>query len=274
MKKVFFCATIVAMSLAMAMPAQAQSRKDKKAAQKAQWEMEQQQQREEAELRHKLRMDSIANAGKVAEEKAAAEAKARKEAAEKAEADRRAAEAEAKARQKKAEEAAALQEVEFNEPCMEFESTANLIRARGIGEDLEQQLSAEMARSAAIEELGSQISTKVQALLMNYKKSIRQNLKRESLRRVEGLTMTEVDQATGFRVACRKTTTYIQNGERIFKTYMVIELGEDQLLKPIYDKIQKDDELKIDGDYQSFKKEFDDHFKNQSEESLQEIINQ
>ena len=255
---------ILAMAFLMVtMPSQAQSRKEKKAAKKAQWEMEQKQKAEEAELKHKLRMDSIANARKVAEENA-----------RKAEAERRAAEAEAKAKQKKAEEAAALQEVEFNEPCMDYESTANLIRARGIGEDFEQQLSAEMARSAAIEELGSQISTKVQALLMNYKKSVHQNLKRESLRRVEGLTMTEVDQATGFRVACRKTTTYFQNGERIFKTYMVIELGEDQLLKPIYEGIQKDDELKIDGDYQSFKKEFDDHFKNQSEESLQEVLNQ
>lgn len=247
----------------IATPMSAQSRKDKKEAAKAQWEMEQQQQREEAQLRHQMKMDSLANAQKVAEQKAA-----------KAEAERRAAEAEAKARQKKAEEAVALQEVEFNEPCMDFESTAELIRARGIGEDLEQQLSVEMARSAAIEELGSQISTKVQALLMNYKKSVRENLKRESLRRVEGLTMTEVDQATGYRIACRKTTTYVQNGERIFKTYMVVELGADQLLKPIYDGIQKDDELKIDADYNAFKKEFDEHFKNQSEEALEEIINQ
>ncbi len=270
MKKMMFLATLVAVSMAVAVPVQAQSRKDKKAAQKAEWEMKQQQQREEAELRHQMKMDSLRNVQRQNEE---IEAEA-KEARKKAEAERQAAEAAALAKQKKAEEAAALEEKEFNEPCMEFESTANLIRARGIGEDFEQQLSAEMVRSAAIEELGSQISTKVQALLMNYKKSVRQNLKRESLRRVEGLTMTEVDQATGFRVACRKTTTYIQNGERIFKTYMVIELGEDQLLKPIYDGIQKDDELKIDGDYQSFKKEFDDHFKNQSEESLQEIINQ
>lgn len=263
MKKIMFYATVVAMALAMAMPVNAQSRKDKKAAKKAQWEMEQKQQREEAELKHKLRMDSIANAGKVAEQKAAKE-----------EADRRAAEAEAKAKQKKAEEEADLKEKEFNEPCMDYESTANIIYGRGSGEDFEQQMSVEIARSAALEELGAQISTKVQALLMNYKKSVRQNLKRESLRRVEGLTMTEVDQATSFRVACRKTMTYIQNGERIFKTYMVIELGEDQLLKPIYEGIQKDDELKIDGDYQSFKKEFDDHFKNQSEESLQEVLNQ
>lgn len=157
---------------------------------------------------------------------------------------------------------------------MDYQSTANTIYARGTGEDYEQQLSVEMARSAAIEELGSQISTKVQALVMNYKKSVRQNLKRESMRRIEGLTMTEVDQTTGYRIACRKTMTYVQNGERIFKTYVVIELGEDQLLKPIYDGLQKDDELKIDGDYQSFKKEFDEHFKNKSAEAIQEIINQ
>ena len=270
MKTIKFVAVAVMALALVAAPANAQSRKDKKAAQKAQWEMQQQQQREEAELRHQMKMDSLRNVQRQNEE---IEAEA-KEARQKAEAERRAAEAEAKAKQKKAEEAAALEEKEFNEPCMEYASTAELIRARGIGEDLEQQLSAEIARSAAIEELGSQISTKVQALLMNYKKSVRQNMKRESLRRVEGLTMTEVDQATGFRVACRKTTTYVQNGERIFKTYMVIELGEDQLLKPIYEGIQKDDELKIDGDYQSFKKEFDDHFKNQSEESLQEVLNQ
>ena len=70
MKKIMLFATVVAMSLAVAMPVNAQSRKDKKAAKKAQWEMEQKQQREEAELKHKLRMDSIANAGKVAEEQA------------------------------------------------------------------------------------------------------------------------------------------------------------------------------------------------------------
>ncbi len=263
MKKILFYATAVAMVLAMAMPMQAQSRKDKKAAKKEQWEREQRYKREEDELRHQQKMDSLANAKKEAEQRAA-----------KAEAERQAAEAEAKAKQKKAEENAALQEVDFDEPCMEFASTANLIRARGTGEDFEQELSVEIARSAAIEELGSQISTKVQALLTNYKKSVRQNVKRESIRRVEGMAMTEVDQATGYRIACRKTKTYVQNGERIFKTYIVIELGEDQLLKPIYEGIQKDEELKVDTDYQSFKKDFDEHFKNKSQEALQEIINQ
>lgn len=248
MKKMFILAAIAA-AMMVAMPTWAQSRKDKKVAEKEQWEREQRQKAEEDELRHKLRMDSISNAQKVAEEKAA-----------KAEAERRAAEAEAKAKQKKAEEAAALQEVELNEPCMDYESTAELIRARGIGEDFEQQMSAEVARTTALEELASQISTQVQSLVSNYKKQERKNLSRESIRRVEGMTQTAVDQTTGFRIACRKTTTYVQNGERIFKTYMVIEINTDSLLKPLYNGIQQDDELKVESDYQSFKKEFNEHF--------------
>ncbi len=246
--KTFFSCMLIAL-MAATVPATAQTHKDKKAAKKAQWEMEQQQQREEAELRHQIKMDSLKNAGKVAEQQAAKE-----------EAERRTAEKEAAAKAKKAEEAAALQEVEFNEPCMEFESTPELIRARGIGEDYEQQLSVEMARSAAIEELGEQISTHVQALMTDYKKSQRKNLSRESLRRVEGMTLTEVDQATGYRIACRKTTTYVQNGERIFKTYIVVELDADKLLKPIYQGIQADDELRINDDYENFKNEFNEHF--------------
>ena len=261
MKKIMLLATVVAMSFALAMPAQAQSRKDKKAAQKEAWEREQRQKAEEDELRHKIHMDSIANAQKAADEKAARE-----------EAERRAAEAEAKAKQKKAEEAAALQEVEFNEPCSDYMSSGDVIYGRGSGEDFEQQLSADIARTAALEQLASQLSTKVQALVTNYRKQARKNTKRESISRIEGLTVTEVDQATGYRIACRKTMTYIQDGERLFKTYMVVELNEDVLLSAIYKKIQKDDELNVEADYQAFKKEFDDNFKNKSQEVLENSI--
>lgn len=272
MKRIFLFATVVAMSLTVAMPVPAQTRKDKKAAQKAEWQREQRQKAEEDELRHQIRMDSIANAKKVAEEKAAAAEKARREAAAKSEAERRAREAEEKAKRQKAEAAAALEEKDFDEPCSDYLSSADVIYGRGTGEDFEQQLSADIARTSAIEELGSQLSTRVQALVTKYRKQARKNTKRESISRIEGLTMTEVDQTTSYRIACRKTKTYIQDGERLFKTYMVIELSEDQLLHPIFNKIQKDDELNVEADYQSFKKEFDDHFKNQSQEVLEKSI--
>ncbi len=64
MKKAHLFATMVIMSFAIILPINAQSRKDKKAAKKAQWEMEQKQQMKESELRHQLKMDSIANAQK------------------------------------------------------------------------------------------------------------------------------------------------------------------------------------------------------------------
>jgi len=262
MKKLFVL-LLTCMALAAINPIMGQTRKDKKEAKKEDWKTEQQYKREEAELLHKMRMDSIANAQKVANEKAA-----------KAEAERRQQEAEAKAKQKKAEEEAAAQEKDFDEPCSDYMSSANVIYGRGTGEDFEQQMSVDMARTSAIEELGSQLSTKVQALVSNYRKQERKNTSRESVRRIEGLTMTEVDQSTGFRIACRKTTTYIDKGEKLFKTYMVIELNEDVILSSIYKKIQKDEDLKVNSDYQSFKKEFDDHFKNKSEDMLQEIINE
>lgn len=258
---------VMALTIA-ATPAQAQSRKDKKQAQKEQWERELRQQAEEDELRHQMRMDSLR---KVQQREAEIEAEV-KEARLRAEEERRATEAEAKARQKRQDEIQDLQGVKFDEPCMDFESTATLIRARGVGEDEEQQASVEAARSAAIEELGSQLSTKVQSLVMNYKKNIRAGKRRESLRRIEGLTMTEVDQATGYRVACRETKLFYEDGKPLYKTFMVIELGEDMLLKPIYDGIQKDEELKVDADYKSFKKDFDEHFKNKSQEALEQAL--
>lgn len=262
-----FAVALLALAV-VAMPVQAQSRKDKKAAEKEQWEREQRQKAEEDELRHKMRMDSLR---KAQQKEAEIEAEA-KEARLRAEEERREAEAAARERLKKQEEAAALQEVEFNEPCADYVPSSDVIFGRGTGEDFEQQMSADIARTSALEELASQLSTKVQALVSRYKKQERKNTKRESIGRIEGLTMTEVDQTTSYRIACRKTMTYIQDGERLFKTYMVIELGEDMLLSNIYKKIQKDDELKVDADYNSFKKEFDDHFKNESQEVLEKSL--
>lgn len=227
---------LVLMALAIvAVPTTAQTRKERKAAEKAKWEQQQQFDAEEAALRHQIRMDSIANAKRVEEEKAA----------------------EAAARAKARAEAQAAQEVEVSEPCSELYTTATLIRGRGIGEDYDQQMAVELARSAALEEMASQINTNVQAIVSNYKKTMRINLTRESKQRMEGMTLTAVEQSTGYRIACRKTTSYVLNGEKLFKHYMVVEVAKDELLEPIYEGIQEDEELQLDMDYQKFAEEFD-----------------
>ena len=254
---------IAAFALAIvAMPAEAQTRKEKRAAKREQWKMEQRHKAEEAELRHQMRMDSIANSRKVEEQRAAkaeVERKAAEAKREAAEAERKAAEAEAKAKQRKAEEEAAMKEVEAVDPCGEWVSAGDRFFAHGVGEDMDQQLSVDIARTVALEELASQITTTVQSLVSNYRKQERKAVSRSSLSRIEGLTTTEVNQATGYRIACRKVMTFVQDGQRIYKTYIVLELNTD-ILEGLYGAIQQDEELSVDAEYEAFKQQFNEHF--------------
>lgn len=252
----FLAVAFMALAL-VAAPANAQSRKDKKAAKKAQWEMEQQQQREEAELKHKLRMDSIANAGKVAAEKAARE-----------EAERREAEAEAKAEAKRQAAELAAQEKDFDEPCMEAGSSDSYIRARGIGESLQQQMARTKAQTNAVRDLGAKISSAVQALIKHYANEETISVMTDDSsadgmsfeEKLQNMTKQKIDQNLSFSTSCEKTRTYMKNNKKIFKCYMTIQAGKDDLLKPIYDELQKEAENKLNIDYQNFSEEFDKEF--------------
>ena len=222
----------------VAVSANAQTRKDKKAAEKAQWEQQQRQEAEISELRHQIRKANLS----IEQAAMDAQADAQKKSEERA--------------QQRAIEKAA-QEVVVDIPCGEFLTTNEYLCALGIGEEYDQQMAIELARVAALEELASQINTSVQSLVSNYKKSLRINLTRESQLRMEGMTLTAVNQTTGYRIACRKTTSYILNGEKLFKQYMVLEVNTDDILEPIYEGIQEDEELKLEMDYQKFAEEFD-----------------
>ena len=233
--------TIVLAFMAMAMvavPATAQTRKDKKAAEKAQWEQEQKFAAEEAALRHQIRMDSIANAKRVAEEQAAAAA-----AKAKAEAD-----------------AKAAQEVEVSEPCEEYYSTKDLIRGRGVAESPIQQVAMAQARVLAVEEFAAQVQTTVQSVATNNMAALSGEDGMEVKVLFNNKTKNIVDQTTGFRIVCRKTTTSMKNGTKIYRHYMVVELDMETILKPLYDEIQKDEATKLELSLEEFSEEFEKHF--------------
>ena len=233
--------TIVLAFMAMAMvavPATAQTRKDKKAAEKAQWEQQQKFAAEEAALRHQIRMDSIANAKRVAEEQAAAAA-----AKAKAEAD-----------------AKAAQEVEVSEPCEEYYSTKDLIRGRGVAESPIQQVAMAQARVLAVEEFAAQVQTTVQSVATNNMAALSGEDGMEVKVLFNNKTKNIVDQTTGFRIVCRKTTTSMKNGTKIYRHYMVVELDMETILKPLYDAIQKDKDTKLELSLEEFSEEFEKHF--------------
>ena len=271
MRKLILFAAVAAMSMAIAMPAHAQSRKDKKAAEKANWELQQQQQREEAELRHKLRMDSIANAQKKAEAKAAAEEKARREAAEKAEAQRRAEEEEAKAEAKRQAAEKAAQEVDLDEPCMDANSTDTYLRARGIGESLQQQSARTKAQTMALRDLAGKINVAVKSVLRMYTNDESTDMMTDETsatgmyieEKMENMVKQVVDQNLRYSTPCEKTRTYMKNNRKIYKCYMVVQVGMDDMLKPIYNQIQKENSIRLKQDYENFKDEFEKEFEKQ-----------
>ena len=241
---------IALMALAIvAVPATAQTRKDKKAAEKAKWEQQQQFDAEEAALRHQIRMDSIANAKRVAEEQAAAKAA-------KAAADKAAAEAKAKAEA----EAIAAQEIAISEPCEEYYSTKELIRGRGVAEAPIQQVAMAQARTLAVQEFASQIKSTVNAVASNEMAGLSDGDFTEVQVMYNDKVETTVKETTGFRIVCRKTTTSVKNGKKMYTHYIVVEMDVESILKPIYDNIQDDLATKLDQSFEQFREEFDKHF--------------
>ena len=53
------------------------------------------------------------------------------------------------------------------------------------------------------------------------------------------------------------------NGDKLYKSYMVLEIGADELLKPLYEGLQQEEDLKLDYDYEKFKEEFEKEFAQQ-----------
>lgn len=241
--KTQFYALILSLLVVVA-PVFSQSRQDIKAAEKARWEQQQRQEAEISELRHQIRKANLSNE----QSSMTAQIEAQKQAEE-------------RARQREIEKAA--QEVVVDMPCGEYLSTSEQLRALGTGEDYDQQFAIDIARTEALYELASQISTHVQAIQSKYNKSSRisgKNPSRESSSRIEQMINTSVDEATGYRIICRKSTSYILNGEKLYKGYVAIEIDADEILKPLYEEMQAEADLELDADYEKFKEEFNQQF--------------
>ena len=50
---------------------------------------------------------------------------------------------------------------------------------------------------------------------------------------------------------------------KLYKSYMVLEIGADELLKPLYEGLQQEEDLNLDYDYEKFKEEFEKEFAQQ-----------
>ena len=149
-------------------------------------------------------------------------------------------------------------EVLVNEYCTgpEFFSDKKTFRANAVSESMDQQTAKNKALIEAKQHLASFISTTIKSTLDNYVKDNEHNKKEDLEKKYEGLTREVVNQKlSGIKVICDKLT---KTPEGNYKSYVAIELGADDLVSAINDRLTKDESLKVDYDYEKFKKTFND----------------
>lgn len=148
-------------------------------------------------------------------------------------------------------------EVEIIIPCSgsEYFSNKKYFRANAVGESLDQMTSKKKALSNAKAQLAGDIQTTMKVVGDNYVKSSEFNNQEEVLERFEENARTVVNQQlSGIKTICEKLT---RTPEGKYKTYIAIELSGDDLVSAYNETLTKDQNLKIDYNYEKFKETFD-----------------
>ncbi|NCU35315.1 MAG: hypothetical protein GX103_10025 [Bacteroidales bacterium] len=146
----------------------------------------------------------------------------------------------------------------------EYFSDSEYFRASNVGESQGQSMAKKKAMSNARLDLAAAIETRVKAVIDNYFSSYTTGDAIQDAERYEGLSREVINQElSGIRTICEQFT---KTKDGTYKAYVAIELAGEEILNGMQKRISDDEKLKIDFQYEKFKKEFEkemDNFKNQ-----------
>ncbi|NCC73565.1 MAG: hypothetical protein EOM06_09215 [Sphingobacteriia bacterium] len=146
----------------------------------------------------------------------------------------------------------------------EYFSNGEYFRANDVGESTNQSMAKRKAMSNARLGMAAAIETTVKAVIDNYFNSYTSNKTIEDKERYEGLSREVINQKlNGIRTICEE---YTKTAEGNYKCYVAIELAGDEIATGMANRISEDDKLKIDFQYENFKKTFEkemEEFKNE-----------
>jgi len=149
-------------------------------------------------------------------------------------------------------------EKEILVPCSgtEFQSNSKAFRFSAIGESMDQMTAKKKAMSEARAGLAASINTVVKAVTDNYVKDGNYNNKEELMKNYEGLSREVVNQSlAGTIVICEKMM-FTKAGN--YKSYVCIELGSNEILQSLNNRMSNNEQLKVDYNYEKFKKTFNE----------------
>ena len=153
-------------------------------------------------------------------------------------------------------------ELEVVIPCSgpDFFTNNKYFRANSIGESLDQVTSKKKALSNARADLAASVKVLIESVVDNYVKSSEMNNIEQVEERFEGLNREIIkEELVGIKTICEKLT---KTSTGKFKTYLAIELSAQKLVDKFHERMMKDDLLKIDYDYEKFKKTFEQEIRN------------
>ena len=150
------------------------------------------------------------------------------------------------------------QDVEVVVPCSgpEFMTNNEYFRASAVGLSTDMNIAKKKAMTEARTGLAEAIQTKVQAVTDNYSSSYQQGENEEAKSRYQSLARQVVSQElAGIRTICEKT---MKTPEGKYRVYVSVELAGNEIMEAMANRIKSDDKLRIDFEYEKFKKVFEE----------------
>lgn len=157
-----------------------------------------------------------------------------------------------------------MQETEIEVPCSgpDFMTSTEYFRASANGLSTDLSTAKKKAMSNVRAELASAISSKVQQVVDDYTSSYQSGENDDTKKRFQDLSRTVVNQElNGVRVICEKT---MRTKDGKYRVYVAVELAGNAIAKAMGDRISNDEKLRIDFEYEKFKKVFDEELKKQN----------
>ncbi len=146
---------------------------------------------------------------------------------------------------------------EIKTPCSdnEFPSTAAHFRGTGIGEGTNLASARRKANLDANAMLAASINRTIKSVTERYTRDITVRDANEFAEKFEDLTRSVVDQVLN-NVATVCNQMYEKDGK--YTVYMAVEVGKDELLNNVANRISRDDRLRLDYDKMKFEQIFNE----------------
>ena len=149
-------------------------------------------------------------------------------------------------------------ETEVNIPCSgpEYQSSKEYFRANAYALSTDMMMAKKKALAEARAELATAMNATVKRVTDNYGSSYQVGEQEEAKGRFEDMARIVVNEKlTGTRVICEKM---MKTPDGKYKAYVAIELAGEEIAKAMDSRIKSDEKLRIDYEYEKFKKVFDE----------------